>query len=180
MGVVWLGAVGSDWVRSSDITFQPFENSWVGVSPEGPSLGLVKSVVVRPFVGDPMMAARWIAVFEGLTDRVDSQGAQPQSVVAHRHCVLIGNVVSQEPQKTVMGLKETSSHRLYLRLMTDSGVLLWKTELPYIIVKGAKELDERRVRNALLTHVKEHANEIGLAGLGGTIVQVASQERAVP
>lgn len=126
-------------------------------------VGLYASVLVRPFVG-----------------RVESEGAQPRSVVAHRHSVLIGNVVSQQPQKTVMGLKETSSHRLYLRLITDSGVLVWKTELPYTIIKGAKELDERRVRNALLTHVKVHANEIGLAGLSGTTLQVASQEHAVP
>jgi hypothetical protein len=75
-----------------------------------------------------------------------------------------------------MGLKETSSHRLYVRLMTDSGILLWRTELPYTLVRGAKTIDEEMVTKALLSHVRQYANEIGVAGLGGTTMQVRLQD----
>ena len=121
-----------------------------------------------------MMAERWTMVLQDLTDRrVESQGSLPGSAASDMECTLIGNVVDQEPQSSSMGLKETSAHRLYLRLMTTSGALLWKTELPYTIEKGTKDLDEKRVMNALLVHVRVHATEIGLAGLGATPMQVA-------
>jgi hypothetical protein len=174
LGIIWLGAVGTDWARTSDVTFQPFENSWVGRPLEGPSLGFVKRITIRPFTGDPMMAERWTMVLQDLTDRrVESQGSLPGSTVSDIECTLIGNVIDLEPQSSLMGLKETSAHRLYLRLMTTSGALLWKTELPYTIEKGTKDLDEKRVMNALLVHVRVHATEIGLAGLGATPMQVA-------
>jgi hypothetical protein len=62
-------------------------------------------------------------------------------------------------------LKERSSQRLYLHLVNNSGTLIWKTELPYTIVTGAKDLDEGIVTKALLTHVKAQANELGFAEL---------------
>lgn len=52
---------------------------------------------------------------------------------------------------------------------------MWKTELPYTIVKGAKDLDEEMVTEALLTHVKAHANELGLVELVATTMQAASR-----
>ena len=51
---------------------------------------------------------------------------------------------------------------------------MWKTELPYTIVRGAKDLDEEIVTKALLTHVRAHANELELAELGATTIQAAS------
>ena len=90
--------------------------------------------------------------------------------------MLTGDVIGQQPVNSYVGFKETSSHRLYLRLTTDSGILLWRTELPYTIVKGAKALDEERVTNALLTHVNRHATEIGLAGLGAITMQATALE----
>lgn len=80
--------------------------------------------------------------------------------------VLTGYVISQVPENSFVGFKETSSQRLYLRLTSDSGILLWRTELPYTIVKGAKGLDEERMTNALLTHVNRHAEEIWLGWAG--------------
>jgi hypothetical protein len=182
LGIVWLGAVGIDWTRTSNVSFKPFENSWLAVPYVGPSLGVVRSITVRPFAGDPVMGERWITVFRDITDRrVMSQpdaieGIQPASAAPQVDCVLIGNVIGQEAHNSFMGFKETSFRRLYLRLMTDSGVLLWRTELPYTIVTGTKDLNEEIVMKALLTHVRTHANEIGLAGLGRTTTQVASQE----
>ena len=52
---------------------------------------------------------------------------------------------------------------------------MWKTELPYTIVTGAKDLDEEIVTKTLLTHVRAHANELELAKLGATTMQAASQ-----
>lgn len=173
VGIAWLSVVGTDWARTSDVTFQPFENSWVEVPPEGSSLGFEKTITVKPFIGDPLMAGRWTTVFQNLTDhRVASPSAQPPSATA---CILTGYVVAQEPQSSLMGLKETSSYRLYLRLTTESGVLLWKTELPYTIVKGTKPLEEKQMMDALLARVRLQANEIGLAELATTNMQVALQ-----
>ena len=38
--------------------------------------------------------------------------------------VLIGNVAGQEPQKIFTGLNESSSRRLYLRLVNAEGTLM--------------------------------------------------------
>ena len=42
---------------------------------------------------------------------------------------------------------------------------MWKTELPFTMVKGTKGMDEEFVTQALLTHVRAQANELGLAEL---------------
>lgn len=190
LGIVWLGAVGIDQTRTSDIEFQSFENSWVVAPQERQHLGLVKSIAVMPFIGDPVMAERWTAVFREMTDLhvVGPSDATRYGVSAHGQvglvqrisaesqvdCVLIGRVVGQEPKRSFAGFKESSAQRLYLHLMSDSGTIIWKTELAYTIVKGAKDLDEEMVTKALLTHVRAQANELGLAELGATNMQAAS------
>src|SRR5512147_17421 len=68
LAIVWLGAVGIDSTRTSDIEFQSFENSWVVPPQERQHTGLVKSVAVMPFAGDPAMTERWTVVFQELTD----------------------------------------------------------------------------------------------------------------
>jgi len=52
---------------------------------------------------------------------------------------------------------------------------MWKTELSYTIVKGAKDLDEEMVTKAFLTLVRAHVDELGLAEVGATTMQAASQ-----
>jgi len=190
LAIVWLGAVGVDMTRTSEIEFQPFENTWMVALQERQQLGVVKSIAVMPFAGDPVMAERWTAVFREMTDlrvvgpseatqhRISEQGRiEPgqRSVESQVDCVLIGKVADQEPTKTFAGLKESSSRRLYLHLVSDSGTLMWKTELPYAIEKGAKDLDEGVVTKALLTHVRAHADDIGLAELGVRTQRIASR-----
>jgi hypothetical protein len=171
LALVWLGAVGLDMSRSSEIEFQPFENTWMVELQERQQQGLVKSISVMPFVGDPAMAERWTVVLREMTVlRVVSP-----SDAAQVDCVLNGKVVGQEPTKAFVGLKESSSKRLYLHLVTVSGTLMWKTELPYTIEKGAKNLDEEAVTKALLTHVRTHADAIGLALLGVRSQRIASR-----
>jgi hypothetical protein len=182
VAIVWLGAVGIDMTRTSDIEFQSFENSWVITPEERQHLASVKSIAVMPFVGDPVMAERWTAVLQEMTDlRVVSPSDATRYVVSDHEqiglaqrmtaesqvdCVLFGSVAGQEPQKGFAGLKERSSQRLYLHLVSAEGTLMWKTELPYTMVKGAKDLDEKMVTRVLLTHVRAQANEVGLAELG--------------
>jgi len=197
MAMVWLGAVGIDRTRTSDIEFQSFENSWVVAPQERQQLGLVKSIAVMPFVGDPVMAERWTAVFQETTDlRVVSPSyatrhdisdhgqiglAQWMGVELHVDCVLFGSVAGQAPRKSFVGLKESSSRRLYLHLVSAEGTLMWKTELPYTIEMGAKDLDEEMVTKALLIHVRAQANELGLAELRAATMQAASRSlRATP
>ena len=182
MAIAWLGAVGIDRTMSSDIEFRPFENSWVVAPQERQHLVSMKSIAIIPFTGDPVMAERWAAVFREITDlRVVSPSDATQSgvpdhgqkgsvrrmsVESQADCVLIGNVAGQAPQKSFAGLKERSSHRLYLQLVSDSGTFLWKTELPFAIVTGAKDLNEDMVTKALLAHVSAYAHELGFAGQG--------------
>lgn len=191
VAIVWLGAVGIDQTRTSNIEFLSFENSWMVTPQERQAPGLVKSITVMPFVGDSVMAERWIAVFREMTDlHVVSQSdttrygvpdheqiglAQKISTESHVDCVLFGNVAGQESKKSFTGFKESSSQRLYLHLISASGTLMWKTELSYTIVMGAKNLDEEMVTKALLTHVKAHAHELGLAELGATTMQAPSR-----
>ena len=193
MAIAWLGAVGIDRTMSSDIEFRPFENSWVVVPQERQHLVSMKSIAIMPFTGDPVMAERWAAVFREIPDlRVVSPSDTTQSVVpdhgqigsARRmgeesqvDYVLIGTVAGQAPQKSFAGLKARSLHRLYLQLMSDSGTIMWKTELPFTIVTGAKDLDEAIVTKALLTHVRAQANELGLAELEALNKRALSRSR---
>ena len=182
MIIPWLGVIGIDRTRVSDIEFQSFENSWVVAPEERQRLVSMKSIAVMPFSGDPMMAERWATVLQEMTDlRVLSPADATRYMVDQREqigvalrmrmnppvdCVLTGHVVAQETQKSFAGLKARSSQRLYLHLVSDSGVLMWKTELPYTIVMGTKNLDEYMVTKALLTHLRASPNELGLSELG--------------
>ena len=189
MAMVWLGAVGIDVTLTSDVEFQPFENSWWVAPQERQCLASVKSLAVMPFAGDPVMAERWTVVFREMTDlhvvnpsdatryEISDQGqieqAQRVGEELHVDCVLIGSVTGQESQRSFVGLKENSSRRLYLQMVNAEGTLMWKTELPFTIVKGTKGMDEEFVTQALLTHVRTEANELGLADLGAPTMQAA-------
>jgi hypothetical protein len=189
LAVVWLAAVSVDMTRTSDIEFQPFENSWWVATQERQHLVLVKSIAVMPFLGDPAMAERWTAVFRETTDlrvvspsdenryEISDHGqielAQRIGAKLHVDCVLIGNVTGQEPQRSFVGLKESSSRRLYLQMVSAEGTLIWKTELPFTMVEGTKSMDEEFVTQALVTHVRSQANELGLADFGATTIQAA-------
>ena len=138
-----------------------------------------------------MMAERWTAVFRETTDlrvvspsdatryEISDHGqielAQRIGAELQVDCVLIGNVTGQEPQKSFVGLKESSSRRLYLQMVSAEGTLIWKTELPFTMVEGTKSMDEGFVTQALLTHVRLQATELGLADLGATTIQAALQ-----
>jgi hypothetical protein len=189
LAMVWLGAVGIDVTRTSDVEFQPFEKSWWVAPQERQHLASVKSIAVIPFVGDPVMAERWTAVFRETTDlrvvspsdatryEISDHGqielAQRIGAELQVDCVLIGNVTGLVPQKSFVGLMESSSRRLFLQIVSAEGTLMWKTELPFTMVKGTKGMDEEFVTQALVTYVRSQATELGLADLGATTIQAA-------
>lgn len=190
LALVWLGAVGIDATRTSDVEFHSFENASVAAQQEQ-TLASVESIAVMPFLDDPVMAERWTAVLQQITDlRVVSPSsgmwpggdgderiaalAQRVSVDLQVDCVLFGSVVGQESRNSFAGVKERFSRRLYLHLMSASGSLMWKAELPFTMVKGGKDLDEGWVTQALLTHVLAHADEVGLAELGAKYRRAAA------
>jgi hypothetical protein len=128
LAIVWLGAVGTDVTRTSEIEFLPFENSSVVPPQEQRHLASMKSIAVLPFVEDQVMAERWAAVLQNLTDlRVVRPSVVIPSVVSEHErievtqrtsaefqvdCVLFGSVANREPLKSFAGLKESSSRRL--------------------------------------------------------------------
>jgi len=188
---VWLAAVGTDTIRSSEVELQPFENSWVAPS-EKWQLGMVQSIAIIPFSGDAAMAARFTRVLRHATDlrvvgpievtkhvTTDVVTAMSGSVTEQGDielarsvtkdlgvdCVLIGSVVEGPSQESFWGLKERLPKRLYLHLVSAEGTVVWKSELPFTVVKGTKPPYEEWVEKALTTHVMAHANQLGLTEL---------------
>src|SRR5581483_503327 len=202
LAITWLGAVGIHMTRTSDIEFRSFENSWAVAPQERHHLGLVKSIAVMPFVGDPAMAEQWIAVLQHMTDLrvVSLSGATRQGHLnvnlkfsprsADLGQIGLAKRISTEFQVGLRAVGECGRSRgadescgitgefpaeALLHLISAEGSLLWKTELPYMIVKGAIDLDEEMVTHALLIHVLAQANEVGLAELGAGHRQAASR-----
>ena len=190
--LAWLGIVGADVSRSSDVEFESFEHSWVA-PPEKRQQVHLKHLAVAPFVGDIRMAEWWATVLAQATDRhvispaevssrlspnvltqlMQSTTDQDDIALAPQlsrdiqvDAVLFGRVVGEPPQKAFWGLKERYPQRLFLHLVSAEGTLLWKGELPFMMVKGTKEVDEEMVGKTLLTHITTHAKELGWTELG--------------
>ncbi|RPH78253.1 MAG: hypothetical protein EHM80_10685, partial [Nitrospiraceae bacterium] len=78
----WIAAVAVDTMKSSRMTFGPFEQSWVAPkdqSSDATHNSKVTSVAVLPIEGDPEMSARLATVLQEETAlRVE----MPKSIVA--------------------------------------------------------------------------------------------------
>ncbi len=199
--LAWLGIVCVDVARCSDVTFEPFEHTWVALPEERRQVHL-KSLAVASFVGDVRMAEWWTAVLaqgtelqvispaevssrlasNTLTQLMQSTTAQDDIALAPQlrrdiqvDAVLFGRVVVEPPQTALWGLKERYPQRLFLHLVSAEGTLLWKSELPFMVVKGAKEVDEEMVKRTLLAHITTHAKELGWSELGLVVVTKGSQ-----
>jgi hypothetical protein len=198
--VAWLGIVCADVARCSDVKFESFEHSWVAPPEERQQVHL-KHLAVAPFVGDIRMAEWWATVLAQATDRYVISPAEvisrlPPNVLTQLtqsttdqddialapqlsrdiqvDGVLFGRVVDEPPQKTFWGLKVRYPQRLFLHLVSAEGTLLWKGELPFLAVKGTKEVDEEVVKRTLLTHITTHAKELGWTELGLIAVHTGS------
>ena len=190
--LAWVGIMCADVTLCSDVEFESFERAWVAPSEVRQKVPL-KHIAVAPFVGDLRMADWWATVLGQATDR---HVISPAEIASHLPAnvltqmtqsttdqedialapqisrdiqadgVLFGRVVSKPLQKALWGWKERYPKRLYLRLVSAEGSLLWKAELPFAVVKGTKEIDEDVVKRVLLKHVRTHAKELGWTELG--------------
>lgn len=194
--LAWLGIVCVDVARCSDVTFEPFEHTWVAQPEERRQVHL-KSLAVASFVGDVRMAEWWAAVLaqgtdlqvispaevssrlppNTLTQLMQSTTAQDDIALTPQlsrdiqvDAVLFGRVVVEPPKTALWGLKKRYSQRLFLHLVSAEGTILWKSELPFMVVKGTREVDEEMAKRTLLTHITTHAKELGWSELGLAVV----------
>ena len=190
----WVAAVAVDSMRSSNVTFEPFEQSWVAKQDQSsdavPNLK-VTSVAVLPVEGDPEMGARLATLLQQETTlRVESPatvadgvtGADPRSADANDadrsalakevtrdlgvDTVLVSRVAGSPSHPSDWGWKAEGSRRLYLYLVNRDGQLLWKDELPFTQVTVSTPSQEASVQTDLSDHVMQHVKELRLDELG--------------
>jgi hypothetical protein len=186
---LWLGAIGIDSARSSQVEFQPFEHSWVAPLEQWPQPGALRSLAIAPFGGEATMATLLAAALQqgtelrvvspsevtthgspelvaGLSEKLTEEDgpALAEKIAAEFEvdCVLLGRAVGGQPQWSFWGMKKRYPKRLYLHLVDAKGTMMWKDELPFTIVKGVKEIDETWVKQALMARVMARVNELGL------------------
>ncbi len=194
LAVAWVAVVGFDTLRTSNLTFWPFERSWVAPQEEatGSDLPLkVTSVAVLPFEGDAEMGTRLAEVLQQETslrvERPDRTAPEISSAVPlisstdessrtslakavtqelNVDTVLVGRVAESPSHPSDWGWKEEEQRRLFLYLLDHEGHLLWKDELPFTITKGPKPPLEASVQTSLAHHLRDHVQELGLDELG--------------
>jgi hypothetical protein len=190
----WVALVALDSVRSSRVTFWPFEQSWVAPQDQSSDAvhnSKVTSVAVLPVEGDPDMGARLATLLQQETTlRVESPAtvadgvaaADPRSAIADDadrsalakeitrglgvDTVLVSRVAGSPSHPSDWGWKAEGSRRLYLYLVNQDGQLLWKDELPFTLVKGSTPPLEASVQIDLAHHVMQHVKELHLDELG--------------
>ena len=190
----WVAMVTVDSMRSSNVTFEPFEQSWVAQqdqSNEAVHNLKVTSVAILPVEGDPEMGARLATMLQQETTlRVESPatvadgvtGADPRSAEADDadrsalakkvtrdlgvDTVLVSRVAGSTSHPSDWGWKAKGSRRLYLYLVNRDGHLLWKDELPFTLVNGSTLPQEASVQTDLSNHVMQHVKELRLDELG--------------
>lgn len=188
LAAAWVAAVGVDSLRTGDITFRPFEQSWVSQSapaPEDPDPLLLTSVALSPVEGDAEMGARLAQVLRQQTAlrvestaRLDREIAVPttddgRAALAKDltrelavDAVLFGRVAGAPAHPSDWGWTHEESRRLYLYLVDHDGRLLWRDELPFTVVTGSKPPIEHAVQTSLTHHLMDHVRDLGLDELG--------------
>ena len=188
----WVVVVALDSMRNTNVTFWPFEQSWVAQQDLSDDAGYnskVTSVAVLPVEGDPEMGARLATLLQQETTlRVESpetvvngisaalsataddadRGALAKEVARDLgvDTVLVSRVAGSPSHPSDWGWKGEGSRRLYLYLVDHDGHLLWKDELPFTLVKGSTPPLETSVQIDLGHHVMQHVKELHLDELG--------------
>ena len=190
----WVAAVAVDTMKTSHITFWPFEQSWVAPrdqSSDAKRNSKVTSVAVLPVEGDPEMGARLATVLQQETTlrveppstvsaavaETDSRSAQAddndRSALAKEitrdlgvDTVLVSRVTGSPSHPSDWGWKAEGSRRLYLYLVNHDGRLLWKDQLPFTLVTGGTPQVEASVQLDFAHHVMQHVKELRLDELG--------------
>ena len=187
LAAAWVAAVGADSMRAGDVRFEPFEQSWVSTDhitaiDDG---FLLKSVALMPVDGDEAMGARLIKLLSQETSlrlvtptmrqrRLSGVAADDERAVLAREdsrefavdAVLYGHVVGTGSQPSDWGWKAEAPRRLFLFLIDRDGHLLWKDELPFLIVTGTRPVHEDSVQRSLTRHFMDHVRELRLDDAG--------------
>ena len=188
LAAAWVAAVGADSMRASDVKFQAFEESWVSTEHftavvEGLSLN---SVALMPIDGDEAMGARLTKLLRGETalrvvtptepqrplrvaapDRERALWARELSRGLAVDAVLYGYVIGATSlRSSEWGWKTDERRRLFLYMIDRDGHLLWKDELPFLIVTGTRPALEDSVQQAFTRHFMEHVRELRLDAAG--------------
>jgi len=202
--MAWIGLMSTDMDRCNEVEFTSIEHASVA-PPEQIQRAPLKHIAVIPFTDDMRMAKGWANVFAHMpnrsvlgpeeiasrllpnmhtqltqrsTDQDDIALAQQISQsVQPVDSVLFGRIIGEPPQKTFFGLKEKYPQRLYLYLVSAEGTVLWKSELPFTMLKGIKNVDEDVLKRRLLIYVTKHSTEWGWPALGLTLEQTESEAR---
>lgn len=195
LAAAWVALVSVDSMRSKNVIFEPFEQSWV--APQGQPSDVVKklkvtSVAILPVEGDPEMGARLATLLQQETAlrvevptsfAAEVTAVDPRSAKADEadrrdlakdvtrdlgvDTVLLSRVVAGSPlHPSDWGRNTEGSRRLYLYLITRDGHLLWKDELPFVLAKGFTSPQEASVQSDLSDHVMQHVTELRLDELG--------------
>jgi hypothetical protein len=187
LAAAWVAAVSADSMRAGDVHFHPFEESWVSKErptaiADRPSL---TSVALMPVEGDEAMGARLTKVLQhettlrvvtpagrdgwlsaATTDRDRAVLARTLSRELAVDAVLYGHVVGVAAQSSEWGWKAEEPRRLFLYMIDRDGHLLWKDELPFLIVTGTKPPPEESVQLSLTRHFMDHVRDLGLDDVG--------------
>ena len=187
VATAWVAAVGIGSFRSSDVEFEPFEASWV--SAEGSAAAgdhpVFKTVALMPVDGDEAMGTRLTklllkettlhvvtpavqpsALTDAEADRQRALQARELSDALAVDAVLYGHVVCAARQTTTWGRKTQESRRLFLYLLDRDGKLVWKDELPFVVVTGTTPAIEASVQRSLARHFIDHVHTLGLDAAG--------------
>src|SRR6185295_8098819 len=184
----WIAAVGSDSMRASDVKFQAFEESWVSTEQSAAvtTSSALTSIALMPVEGDDAMGARLTKLLTRETalrvvtptgrqhplrvappDRERAVWARALSRDLAVDAVLYGYVVGATPlASSEWGWKTDEQRRLFLYMIDSDGQLLWKDELPFLIVTGAKPALEDSVQRSFTRHFMDHVRELGLNDVG--------------
>ena len=180
--------------RGSNITFRPFEKSWVAQQNQsGDAIDelMVGSVAVLPVQGDPDMGARLATLLQQETTlRVESPVTVSAGVTAAGlgsgnaddadrsalakevtrdlgvDTILVSRVTKSPSHPSDWGRKPEGTRRLYLYLVNREGQLLWKDELPFTLGNGPPPPLDTSVQTDLTHHVMQQVKVLRLDELG--------------
>ena len=200
--LAWIGLMSPGMDRCNEVEFTSFDHASVA-PPEQIQRAPLKHIAVTPFTDDMRMAKGWANVLahtpnhsvmgpeeissrllpnmhtqltQRSTDQDDIALAQKISqTVQPVDSVLFGRIIGEPPQKSFFGLKEKYPQRLYLSLVSAEGTVLWKSELPFTMLKEMKNIDEEILKRRLLIYVTKHSKEWGWTPLGLTLEQTESE-----
>jgi hypothetical protein len=188
LAAAWVAAVCTDSMRAGDVQFQPFERSWVATEHSadvGDHPPALNSLALMPVDGDEAMGSRLSKLLlrettlrvvtpekpsspstVGRTDQERALLARELSRELAVDAVLYGHVVCTAPRSSTWGWKTEESRRLFLYMIDREGNLLWKDELPFLVVTGPKEALEASVQMSFTRHFMDHVHALGLEEAG--------------